>query len=114
MALKQAPRVWTGYMNFSPDLVSSDFAEPRAQSLGQQEASRIQRSKIGAQNTRKLQSASRSAPSARRFTLAKTDDRRVEETIEKKERLANYKEKLQVAERKYLAAKYKLEKPSNK
>lgn len=93
-------RPFTGYLNFSPDIVSSDYAEPRAQSLGQQEASRIQRSKIGAQNTKILRSASRSAPNARRFAVAKTDKKRIEDTLAKEKKLREYRQKLERAQSK--------------
>lgn len=87
MALKQKPRpqaVWTGYMNFSPDLVSSDFAEPRAQSLGQQAARRggayapkpKPRKTIAQQNVKTLSAATRSAPKVSKFKLEKTVARR--------------------------------------
>jgi hypothetical protein len=95
MALKQTPRpqgAWTGYMNFSPDLVSRDFAEPRAQSLGEQAARRgaayaakpRPKKTIAQQNVKTLSAATRNAPPVKRFALAKTEARVVQDQVNKK------------------------------
>jgi len=92
MALKQPVRVWTGYMNFSPDLVSRDFAEPRAQTLGEQAARRgaayaakpKPKKTIGQQNVKTLSGATRSAPPVKRFALAKTEAKVVQDQVNKK------------------------------
>lgn len=76
---KYVPRPFTGYLNFSPDIVSSDYAEPRAQNLNEQEARRIRASKIGAQNTKILRSASKPAPKVSRFGLGTTQARKEED-----------------------------------
>ena len=70
-------------MNFSPDLVSRDFAEPRAQTLGEQAARRAgayapkpkPRKTIAQQNVKTLSAATRQAPPVKRFALAKTEAR---------------------------------------
>lgn len=92
MALKPTPTPWTGYMNFSPDLISKDFAEPRAQSLGEQAARRNgtygtkpkPRKTIAQQNVKTLSAATRQAPGVKKFALAKTEARVVQDQVNKK------------------------------
>lgn len=95
MVIKQPHRpqgTWTGYMNFSPDLVSSDFAEPRAQSLAEQAGQRNAsygakpkpRKTIAQQNVKTLSAATRQAPGVKRFALKKTEERVVQDQVNKK------------------------------
>lgn len=115
MALKQPPRVWTGYMNFSPDLVSSDFAEPRAQSLGQQAARRQAanapkpkpRKTIAQQNVKTLSAATRSAPKVSRFKLQKTEAKREADKAYDEDKTPNkhLSKPERYAQEKYAAAK---------
>ena len=118
MALKQTPRpqgAWTGYMNFSPDLVSRDFAEPRAQSLGEQAARRgaayaakpRPKKTIAQQNVKTLSAATRQAPKVSKFKLERTEARKAADKAyeEDKTPIKHLSNPERYAQTKYSAAK---------